>query len=337
MGSDRSRKASRPPNGLDDLRVITGMGPSLERWLTASFGVRTYADLAALSEGAVEALAKKQRRRLAGRQIRTILSQARRLARASTAGPRKREASMVERRRTEPDASRDDGWQEFAQFIVYFERKRQNGVEEQRTKVVEQRTGVHHMETGAHDEWPGVTPQNACEWMLKRLPKTDEPVPPRKTGAAATVQSPAGAPNAAAAPTTPTVVFVDVDKVQLYQPPRDLAAQVLMSEGQVFPSYIAADAPMKLEASFSLRRAGGVSAPATPVSCDVAFHIRNRSSAAVTLLGTATGEIGVDGGGAARMTVGGLRAGEYSLEVVVTPRDGYAGGGSSEVPFLRLV
>ena len=53
---------------------------------------------------------------------------------------------MVESRRTEPTSRKSEPeWQAFAQFIVYFERKLQNGVEEQRTKVVE-RTGVHHME-----------------------------------------------------------------------------------------------------------------------------------------------------------------------------------------------
>lgn len=304
------------------------MSPSLGGWLRESFGVKTYADLAALSHEAVEALAKKERRRFAGGQIRSILAQARRRVRARAVKPPQQEASMVEPSRTEPTPrASDPEWQEFASFFVYFERKLRNGVEERRT-VVKQRTAVHHMETGEQSQWPGIAAQDACEWMLNRIPKQPELVPSKET--ATTVTSTAGA--------TENVVFVDIDRVQLHQPPRGSEAQVLLREGQVFASYVAANAPLSLEASFSFKNNAVRSASTGPMVCDVAFTARNLSTAVITQLGTTSAQVAESGtGGTAQMTLSGLHAGEYSLRVVVTPRDGYSGGGSGEVPFLRLV
>lgn len=55
---------------------------------------------------------------------------------------------MVDARRSEHTKGIEAEWQEFASFIVYFERKLRDGVEERRTSVVEQRTAIHHVETG---------------------------------------------------------------------------------------------------------------------------------------------------------------------------------------------
>ena len=38
----------------DDLTILQGIGPARQQWLRASFGVRTFADLAALSPAAIE-------------------------------------------------------------------------------------------------------------------------------------------------------------------------------------------------------------------------------------------------------------------------------------------
>ena len=235
---------------------------------------------------------------------------------------------MVESRRTEPTSRKSEPeWQAFAQFIVYFERKLQNGVEEQRTKVVE-RTGVHHMESGDQAEWPGIAPQHACDWMLGRIPKQQQAAQPvARLPAAASPASDAG----------PFIVFAAVDQIQMYQPPRNSSAEPLLAEGQIFPSFVKADAPLRLEALFTFRSVGP-HARARPVSCDVAFQARNRSTKEVKLLGTAAGKVKEDGSaGAAQLIISGLGAGDYSLQVMVTARDGVAGGGFGDVPFLRVV
>ena len=97
----------------DELTVIKGMGPLLAEWFRTSLGVRTFGDLAALSQQRIDALAKQQRRRFPTTRIRNILAQARKLARATAAQPKKREASMVDRRRGGPESkSSGSDWQD---------------------------------------------------------------------------------------------------------------------------------------------------------------------------------------------------------------------------------
>ena len=306
------------------------MSPSLEGWLRESFGVQTFADLAALSCDVVEARARKEHRRFAG-QIRDVLARTRRRVRAQLLELPEREASMVEPRRAEPSPrTTDPEWQEFASFFVYFERKIRNGVEERRT-VVKQRTAVHHMETGEQSQWSGIAPHDACEWMLSRIPTEREAAPKDDpTTNAVSAAPPAASPGG--------VVFAHLERVQVYQPAHGSSAQVLMSEGQIFPSYVSAQTPFGLEASFGLTGAGVPAAPGGSVSCKVAFNVRNLSTSAVTALGTMSAPIVAPATlGSARIAVTGLKVGEYSLQIVITASDGYSGGGSGEVPFLRIV
>jgi hypothetical protein len=261
---------------------------------------------------------------------------------------------MAIRRRADADAHKTDGeWEELAQFIVYFERKLQGGIEEQRTKVVE-RTGVHHMETGDESQWPGIAPQSACDWMVRRLPQIENPVPP--VGPAPTietVQTIQPARTAASGRTGTTqhlagdvairsegrrsVVFIDLHSVQLYQPVRSAVGQALVSGDAVQSSFVVANQPFALETAFSIRDPDALGSGGRPIPCAVEIRASTAGGGADHSIGSATGEADLETGGTVRVVVGGLAAGEYRLAVRVSLQEGYTGSGVLEVPFLRVV
>ena len=181
---------------------------------------------------------------------------------------------------------------------------------------------------------PNATELAAKETIEKASPSTETAA---KSGDARPV-------TAQASKGTPRVLFVKVDEVRLYQPPQHPGAQVLIHDGQAFPSDVKANAPLGLQAMFSLEpssthapsEASGV--PSAPVLWEVAFRARRLSSSEVTTLGSVVGHVTDDGAsGTARITTHGLPPGEYSLQIMVTAHDGCVGAGYGEVPFLQLI
>jgi hypothetical protein len=140
--------------------------------LKDTFGVRTVAELANLSADTIRKAAQTSQRRLSHVQLR-IRVPAMELARKTNSKSPRKEPSMAEPRRPAKLQKASAEWQEFASFIVYFERQMKGGVEQQRT-TVEQRTAIHHLETSEQSQWQGWR-RGGLRMDDRKLPAQDEP------------------------------------------------------------------------------------------------------------------------------------------------------------------
>lgn len=76
---------------------------------------------------------------------------------ASTAKPDRTKKSVK--------AAGEDDWKPAASFVVEFQTLMVGDVAQV------QRTKVHHIETDTWATWPGLEREQACQWMLERLPR----------------------------------------------------------------------------------------------------------------------------------------------------------------------
>jgi hypothetical protein len=127
----------------DDLTKIRGIGAAREQWLHDA-GIRTYADLAAISADELKA-----RLDAAGRDIpRTLVE--RWIEDAARLAP------PGERAQTSAGA----GWKELGEFVIVFEEHEDRG---------EQRVHVHHMAEDRDATWQGFAGLEPYQWMLEQL------------------------------------------------------------------------------------------------------------------------------------------------------------------------
>jgi primosomal protein N'' len=325
---DPRRRSSRSKSRGDDLTTVTKVRPAVADWLQDTFGVRTFAELANLSADAIRKAAQTSERRLSRVKIR-IRVPARELAGKTNSKSPRKEASMAEPRRPAKLQKASTEWQEFASFIVYFERKMQGGVEQQRT-TVEQRTAIHHLETSEQSKWQGLAALQACEWMISKLPAQDQP--------GAELETPdQEVPAVATSDHDRTVVFGTIDRIRCFQPPDHPVPQDLHGDDTSMTAYLAASTRVTFEAAFTVRRVAGAEA-AGLVRCQVEFRATDLQTSTVTLLGVIPVRVEAEQSDAvARLTAVGLPEGNYSLQVTVTALDGATGTWQTEVPLLQVM
>jgi hypothetical protein len=325
---DPRRRSSRSKSRGDDLTTVTKVRPAVADWLQDTLGVRTFAELANLSADAIRKAAETSQRRLSRVQLR-IRVPAMELARKTNSKSPRKEPSMAEPRRPAKPQKASAEWQEFASFIVYFERQMKGGVEQQRT-TVEQRTAIHHLETSEQSQWPGLAAQQACEWMIRKLPAQDQP------GAEPETPDQAGPPGATSDHDR-RVVFGTIDRIRFFQPPHHQVPQDLQVDETPMTAYLAASTRVTFEAAFTLRRVASAEA-AGLVRCQVEFRAKDLRTSTVTLLGVIPVRVEAEQNDAvARLTAVGLPEGNYSLQVTVTALDGVTGTWHTEVPLLQVM
>ena len=122
-----------------DLTLIKGIGPARQQWLRQSFGVRSYADLAALLPDDIEAMLKADGQIARRSAVEEWVAQAQTLS--GTAAPR----PLL----TLP-ADEFADWHPFASFVVEIQAREEDG------RTAATRTAVQHIERDKNATWPGI-------------------------------------------------------------------------------------------------------------------------------------------------------------------------------------
>lgn len=125
----------------NDLTVIRGIGLARQRWLSESFNVRTFRDLAALSAEEIESRLKAEGQIASRSEIEQWIARAQELAAAAGEGD----------------------WKPFASFVVEFQAREVEG------RAEERRTAIHYMEADKSETWPGIESDQLCQWMLDQV------------------------------------------------------------------------------------------------------------------------------------------------------------------------
>lgn len=328
--SRSDQPSKRGSQKLDDLTVIKGVGEALEQWLRESLRVRTFADLAVLTTQEIESRAKHEGRALSLSKIEQILAQARELA-GSSQPPAPVSSKPIKAKAEEIPATPEKGseWNEFASFMVYFERKVVGGKEERRT-TIEHRTGIHHMETGEQASWPGIETDQACRWMLRRLGEKAELFPEEE---ALDVDAPFSAAMAG-----PESVAIEITGIQVFQPPTSDQPQDLFKEKRVFTGYVKGGEPLYFTVNFQLTGWGAAETAKRHKEFGVVFNAEELFTSTVTQLGVSRPDFLKEGqiSYTAWLSPLTLSTGVYRLKIVATIRDIQPLWAHADVPLLQV-
>jgi hypothetical protein len=186
----------------DQLSEIPGIGSARARWLEATFGARSFRDLAALSADEIELKLKEEGRQAVPRaMIESWISEARtrgqERAEPAVTAPRKRSrGNGVEGETTQ--------WEPVASFVVEFQSRTADGAERP------WRTAVHYLEQDRNESWMGIDCEQLCRWMTQQLghewlpARRDRPGRAEGHSGAGAVQEPAATRTAGALVAEPT-------------------------------------------------------------------------------------------------------------------------------------
>ncbi|MFN0108767.1 MAG: hypothetical protein ACKVZH_07930 [Blastocatellia bacterium] len=326
---------------LDNLTIIPGVNEALGQWLRESLKVYTFADLAKLSAQKIRARGKQTGEVLSIEELEPVLARAKELADAASA-----ESPLPTRAKPEKAAASTKTakeWNDFANFVICFERKTAGGKEEKRTKI-EHRTGIEHMETSERESWPGIETDDACRWMLTRLGD-------KTSGVAKNIVESVVAPAIEETPDDATLppaikasyvspgATLEITGIQVIQPISSDQPHSLFTQNQSFNGFVKSDEPLSFAIIFQLKGEGAVSIAQKRAEYTAVIHSQD-------LFTSVTSQLGVSEPG--RMTIGQLTyiarfsplrvsPGAYHLKVTVTVRDTPPLWASAEAPLLQTV
>lgn len=197
----------------DDLTTIKGIGPGRAELLAEEFGVRTFADLAALDPDRMVTALRDRNQPVRHETVTLWIAEAGRRA-----------------------ALRRDGWEIAALFIVYFEQR-----------AGELRTAAHRADTNTDAQWPGHVTSDVAAWMAEELGLDAESFAngdtPRAERAPAEQAGPEPAEPAEREPTEePTFVA----EFRLFQPPQADRPHAVAADGNIHEP-VGANAPFVVE------------------------------------------------------------------------------------------
>lgn len=323
----------------DDLTLIKGIGTNRQQWLRDNFHIRTYADLAALSEDDIEAQLKMDGQIVSRAKIEAWLAHARQLAAAESLPGARRHLSS------------EDGWKPFASFVVEF----QEHITEDGDTV--RRTSAHHMEADRGEVWPEIALDSLSAWMAQQLGVDDTMAQSEEEimQTVAVQESASGVPEpeqttAHARMPAPTAepmhqppfvgeeslmpLRMNIIRLEVFQPPDSGQPSSIMMPSQILSGFVQAGKPFTFCAVFKVV---GVSAK-KPTSYSAQFYAYNLDTRDVTYLGYSQPAPFVEGDETQTIILPGvmLEAGLYRLQVVAklegTPTLGYL-----EVPMFQVV
>lgn len=316
---------------MDDLTTIVGINETLEQWFRESLKIQTYADLAALSVQKIRSRAKQAGFVLANEELELMLAQAKKRAEeSSSSSPKSSHPTKTKSEAALALPEKTKEWNEFATFVVCFERKNVGGKEEKRTKI-EHRTGIQHMETEEQASWPGIETDEACKWMLKRLgprvtadDEEDSSVKATSTTKTAAISGPAN---------------IEITGIQVLQPPSTDRPQDLFAQNHSVSGYVKADVPFSLTISFQIFGPGAAAAARKNLEFGAVFH-------AINLLTHTPIRLGASQPGSLQKNIFSytanldpitLSAGTYQLKVLTTIQDAQTIWNHIEVPLFQVI
>mgnify|MGYP000505850841 CR=1 FL=1 len=331
---------SEPPQTdslkTDDLTTIVGINETLEQWLRETLKVQTFADLAALSVQKIKSRGKQAGHVFSNEELELMLTQAKKLADAQSSSLSQSGQPTKIKPETSPAASpKTKEWNQFATFIVCFERKIADGKEEKRTKI-EHRTGIEHHDTGETNTWPGIVTAEACQWMLQRLGYEINPVSEKAPGHDATPKE--NASDLIERP-LPQSVALEVVGVQVFQPSSSTQPQNLFMQNQVFTGFVRSGEPLSFAATFKLTGDEIDKVTQRNAEFNVTFNAQDLFTSVISQLGISRPDFLTENQFTytAWLTDLALPKGVYSLRLVISVRDLKPLWATIEVPVLQVV
>jgi hypothetical protein len=150
----------------DELSEIPGIGPARAQWLEATFGVRSFRDLSALSADDLEEKLKAEGRPMVARKsIESWIAEARARASEEKAPARANASPKPAVRDGAPGEA--PGWKPVASFVVEFQSTSDPSEERWRTTV-------HHLEMDRNESWAGIDANALSQWMVQQLRRVRE-------------------------------------------------------------------------------------------------------------------------------------------------------------------
>jgi len=237
-----------------------------------------------------------------------------------------RKARKGKRENSGPTVPPDEG-KPLASFIVEFLAANEESREDAYL------TKVHHLEGDETVSWKGIEADRASRWMLERL---------HGVGGSAAEQDSEGQPDAEVfeAP-TPESVFgsVEVNRVQVFQPPMEKPILEIDKGEAGAPISIQSDQPIGLSASLVLEGPGAVEAAKRKASYTARFLAQDLSTLRTVELGEPIrGTVLAEGVlHEARLEAPSPPAGVYRLKVVAVVEGARMRPGYLEVPWLQVL
>ena len=218
----------------DDLTAIKGIGSARQRWLRESLYVCIYQDLADLSIAQIESQLKADGKIASQSAIKAWRIQAQELASANPSSQSDLGSTdaKVANKKTN-SLVRENGWKEFASFVVEFQTREVGGL------AGEHRTAVHHMERDTGTYWPGIEHKDLCQWMLDQI--CDKvALEPKEHGLA---QAP---------PVQKPPAKVKITQIRVFQPPQSKKPTMRIKASKPFRGSVKSDKPFTFEVDFEL-------------------------------------------------------------------------------------
>ena len=267
----------------DDLTSIRGIGVGRAQALSEEFGVRTYAELAALDPDAVVAAFRTRRQALSRETAALWIAEAERRSRV-----------------------RPEGWVTTALFVVYYEQR-----------GAERRTTARRADTNTDAQWPEHVTTEMAAWVAAQLSLPagdtgtqpgDTDAPAGGTGAPGAGAGDTGGEHDAASAEPPAARDAElVTALRLYDPPDAGTPHTVDDDGNLH-HIVRAGRPVAIE----LTAGPGVAPPHLAVRT-ASVGVDPRTSWDWTQTPAAAGA------GTARVVVGGLPEGLYRLIVTAEP------------------
>lgn len=234
----------------DDLTEIKGIGQAREKWLSETFGISSFTELAALTVDEIETALKASGKVSSRLEIESWIAQAQTLAvtnaAAQPAEAEREEGESIAGSRSTQFIARQEtlnpaplargAWQPVASFVVEFQSRNGRGT------TAEWRTVIHYMEEDIGTNWPGLETEQLCHWIKQQADflKPVESIPP------------ALAPQTETAATTTSPVNLQIREIRLVQSP-DYSQSIESSMlGRTFLGHVDSKKPVTLEVAIEL-------------------------------------------------------------------------------------
>ncbi len=336
---------SRNGKKRDDLTRLKGIGSVKQQWLREGLNIRTFRELATLSADEIESKLRAEGQTVSKSEIEGWIIQARELV----ALEERSQQPIMESPKTEPKESLDpltqesqlgqsveesadiqveeniassgeEGeWSKFASFLVEFQTRQLDGQAE------EQQTTVRHLEAGKVQTWSNIESEKLHQWITAQLDEAKPLSPEASSKAQSSLISP---------------VKVEIDQIQVWQPPQTEIPMAVDTANRLFPGIIKSDQPLVLEVGFKLADLNTLHFPKGQIRCLAQGYARDRTTRAITSLGETILDTLLEGKPFYKVRLPETtleQPGMYRLQVLVTLQGIPATPAYFEVPLLPVL
>jgi hypothetical protein len=235
--SEKGKPMKTTEKNLDDLTVISGIGPVRQQLMRDLLDIFTFEDLAKRPADQI-VLHFKEKGQIVSRE--TVVSwqeKAKEMSEFSKQSAQPATDINEENDIPQKKLVREDGWKPFASFVIEFQSRDKDN------RGVERRTMVHYMEEDIGTLWQGVESRKLCSWILEQmdlpedLTQGDQDTLSKQEQVHKSVKKPAR---------------ILVNDIRLFQPPNANKPSGFLEDRKAFTGSVKGNLPFNLEVSFEI-------------------------------------------------------------------------------------